>query len=127
MGFATILSTAKVKPAEDLTQEIARFEVDNFIMGGLFFHCYMGLWVHFFFEGLAMVTTSITVTEWYFSPKVGDSKRSSTWAVFGSLVKAMFYHLGSIAFGSGILPIAIMLQLIIKCTKMLGDKLGEKS
>lgn len=124
-ALAAILSTATVKPAADLTQEIQRFEIDNFIIAVLFCHCYMGLWVHFFFEGLAAVTSSITVTDWYFKPKVKGRKGSSTWAVFRSLLVAVFYHLGSIAFGSGILPIAVILQGLIWFFQKTGNALGK--
>jgi len=127
LGFAAILSTAKAKPAEDLTKEVARFEIDNFIIGAVLFHCYMGMWMHFFFEGLAAVTSSITVTEWYFSPKVGGKKRSSQFAVRSAFVSALIHHLGSIAFGSCILPICIVLQLMIRLMTKAGDKIGKNN
>lgn len=124
-AFAAILSTAKVKPADDLTQEISRFEIDGFIVSALLFHFYMGVWVHFFFEGLAVVTSSITVTEWYFSPKVEGSKPSSQFAVGAAFLSALLYHLGSIAFGSCILPIVVVLQLVVYLITKAQDKMGK--
>jgi len=115
-----------------LTQEFQRFEIDDILIYKLVFHGFMGMWMYFWFEGLGVVTTSITVTDWYFRPKEGGAdgkKASQQFAVTGSFRKAFMYNAGSIALGSFILPIALVLQGIIKlCQSALGsDRLGKAS
>jgi hypothetical protein len=126
VGLAAILSTAKVKEAHNLTQEVNRYEIDNYIIGGLFFHIFMGLWIYFFFEGLATVTTSMTVTEWYFSPlKKNASKKSSQLAFLRCLIMAKLYHSGSIAFGSFFLPIVVTLRLVVNLLLYMAAYLNQ--
>jgi hypothetical protein len=126
VGLAAILSTCKVKRADNLTQEVNRFEIDGYIIFGLVFHFFMGLWIYFFCEGLATVTTSMCVTEWYFSPLSKKSKKTSTtFAFLRCLVEAKLYHMGSIAFGACILPFVVMIQLVIKLLVYMAGFLGE--
>lgn len=124
IGLASILSTAKVKPANDLTEEVNRYEIDTNILCALVFHLFMGLWIYFFCEGLAAVTTSMTVTDWYFSTLSGTAKKSTQFPFFRNLLKAKMYHTGSIAFGAFILPVVVILRLIINLLLYVGGIFG---
>eukprot|EP00450_Noctiluca_scintillans_P008144 CAMPEP_0194491186 /NCGR_PEP_ID=MMETSP0253-20130528/10150_1 /TAXON_ID=2966 /ORGANISM="Noctiluca scintillans" /LENGTH=673 /DNA_ID=CAMNT_0039331895 /DNA_START=115 /DNA_END=2136 /DNA_ORIENTATION=+ len=107
----TIMSLANVSPAEDVTKEVNRFVLDPRTRAMLLYHIFFGLWVLAFFEGLSVVSVSITVSDWYFAQRQGQSARR--WIPrFDGLQKAIRFHTGSVAFGSLVLAVVQMLKLV---------------
>lgn len=114
LGLAGILSMAKVKPAPNVNHEYNRVELDGSIWAKIVFHLLMGFWVHEFLEALEAVTTSICVTEWYFRPRVLDKKPKTTWYWLVAMRKAVFHHMGSMAFGALVLAISNTMRVLIQ-------------
>jgi len=124
-GLSAILSTAEILPAANVTQEHNRYLLDDTIKVKIIFHFFVGFWVNGFLEGVGTIATGITVTDWYYLPKVNGKKPTNHMSFVSGLRKAIFFHAGSAAFGSLIVSIVqtmrVVLELYVKViTQMVG-------
>ena len=76
----------------------------GFYFFGLFWNCEVAI-------GICQFVIASTTAYWYFSHLGGNTYSSP---VCKSFCRAMFYHLGSIAFGALILCILVILQLVFE-------------
>lgn len=128
VGLTGILSTAEVKPADNMTKEYNRYVITDSIKLQVLYQFLVGFWVHGFLEGITVIAASIGVTEWYYTPKNEDGeKHKNHLGAFKELAKAFFYHSGSAAFGSLVVAICQTLrQVLILYTKTVETILGKK-
>lgn len=112
VGLCAILSTAEIVPADDVTQEFNRFVISGTLKAKIIFHIFVGTWVNSFLEGIGTVAAAITVTDWYYKPKVDGKKPSSHCSFLGGLGKAIVYHSGSVILGSLIISIVTPIKFV---------------
>jgi hypothetical protein len=125
-ALSGILSTAEILPANDLTEEYNRYVIDGTMKAKLAYHFFVGWWVYGFLEGLTTVTTSVTVTEWYYKPKVNGNKPSSHFSFCKCLAKTLVFHSGSVAFGAATIALVYTLQAIITIySRLVKNLAGE--
>lgn len=80
-----------------------------FTRAAVYFHVFFGLWGFFFLLALNEFVIGFMTCMWYFSK---DKSRGTEGVLRRALGTALFYHLGSIAFGSLILAIFSSLRII---------------
>mmetsp|Transcript_65623 Transcript_65623/g.102437 ORF Transcript_65623/g.102437 Transcript_65623/m.102437 type:complete len:756 (-) Transcript_65623:53-2320(-) len=117
IGLAGILSTAEVLPAADLTEEYNRYVITGELKGIIIYHCFVGFWLWGFLDGLQTVTTAITVSNWYYMPKVHGHKPTSHFGFVKGLRQALMYHTGSVAFGALFVAIIQTCRLVLEFYK----------
>jgi hypothetical protein len=113
VGLSGILSTAEARAADNVTEEHGRLILTGAIKLKILYHIFMGLWIHAYLEGMATVATSMTVTDWYYKPKVKGEKPSSHWSCFKDLGKAFLYHSGSVACGGLLVSIVGVIKAVL--------------
>merc|ERR1711916_249564 len=76
------------------------------------YHVFGIFWISTFIIGVGQMTMAGAVASWYFAPKQADDEGHQTsklseslgWPIARAVKNTLFYHLGTVAFGSFIIP-----------------------
>ncbi|CAH8441889.1 unnamed protein product [Schistosoma turkestanicum] len=77
-----------------------------------FYNLFMFFWLINFVKSLTQMTLAGTFAEYYFSRH--DKKSTSNCPLFTSLFRSVFYHIGSLAFGSFLIALLQWLRVILE-------------
>lgn len=88
------------------------FNHDRELQGAIVYHAFWGAWVVFFLLGLSSLSVALVASQYYF-----QVPQLACGAYFGALGKSLFYHLGSIAFGSLLIAIVFAIRVALQFVK----------
>jgi len=119
------MSMSSIFSGVNMTASAAFKEADwgKYVM---LFHVFVALWGNAFVQGFMTMTIAGAVSNWYFTEPEDGVKDTGKLPVPAACFRTIRYHLGSVAFGSGIIAAvqlarAIMMYIDAQ-TKTLQDK-----
>jgi len=119
------MSTSSIFSGVNMTASAAFKEADwgKYVM---FFHVFVALWGNAFVQGFMTMTIAGAVSSWYFTEPEDGIKDTGKLPVPAACCRTIRYHLGSVAFGSGIIAAVQLARAIMMYidsqTKTLQDK-----
>jgi len=118
-------STSSIFSGINMTASAAFKEADwgKYMM---LFHVFVALWGNAFVQGFMTMTIAGAVSSWYFTEPEDGIKNTGKLPVPAACCRTIRYHLGSVAFGSGIIAAVQLVRAIMMYidsqTKTLQDK-----
>merc|ERR1711916_93156 len=88
---------------------------DRTLQGMQIYWIFGFFWVYAFILAMSEMSFAQTFTRWYYAPKKGgkSAKGVGSCTIWGSWFRVLWYHLGTVAFGSLILAIVLMIRATI--------------
>lgn len=110
-------------PGSDLSGVFRSFSYTEDEYYYLTYYVFMIFWVMELFTALGQFTVSYAVQLWYFTPYDQNNEKDDVpcCPILGGYCNGIFFHLGSLAFGSFIIAVCRLLRLIMGIiTKQMG-------
>ncbi|KAH7823925.1 putative Choline Transporter-like (CTL) Family Protein [Monocercomonoides exilis] len=71
------------------------------------------VWMVMFVFGMNQMTIGGSITSWYFTRnRSGENSTRESWPILSSFKRALRYHSGSVAFGSGLITACTVMQVL---------------
>ena len=101
---------------------------DNYIVYLFLFMLFGLIWIIALMSAIEKFTIAATTCMWYFSGQGSDSnQKDSDVALNLGLRWAIFYHLGSLAFGSFLIAVCTMIKIIFEFFAYKAEKSGANA
>lgn len=128
-GFLRLLSCGDIKklslqevaaislPGSNIKGVFRSFEFSETEVWYLLYYGFMIFWVMELMTALGQFVISYAVQLWYFTPYEQDGSGKDdvpSCAIFRGYAKGLFFHLGSLAFGSLIVALLSMIRIILQ-------------
>lgn len=102
-----------VSPGNPNVSILPEIELDDVAFGIMWYYLFALLWITAFFMSLQKFIIASAATLWYFDPADGGEDARSI-SVCEAMTWGMWYHCGTIAFGSFIIALVQLIRAIFE-------------
>ena len=115
-----IYSAGEVQVVDGWRRE---FVFDNRLKGAIAYHIFGTIWAVIFLISIGQAIIAATISEWYFTRDRGENLPMFPVAV--ATGRILRYHQGSLAFGSMLIAIVVMMRLFMEYVRRQVEKAGK--
>ena len=90
---------------------VRTYDFDGMVEGMAWFLLFSAFWTSNFIVAVGDLVVAMSVARWYFHK---DKRRIGSCVVFGSIANTLFYHSGTLAFGSLLIAIVQIIRAILE-------------